>query len=141
MASYTHVEIASVVFEDNGDDCKGMVLDAGNLRPSHVAVSRFAADLETVIVQSVVSTVGQSFGVRLDFCPANLLADAVDAINAAMEPGGAGSFEVVLTNEVDSLTVTAIPDYSQNWISYPEDRMDERAVRNTVFRFIRATDA
>jgi hypothetical protein len=134
MSSYATVEIASEPLEDGGVPCRNFILDGQNLLADHIGVNRFAAS-GAVFTQTLAVAVGAKFGIKSSFLPASVLSDVIDAINSAMS--STGSFPVVATDEMQSISVNCVPDYEAGLVSYPgEQRMDSRAIKDVVFRFV-----
>lgn len=134
MSSYAVCEIAGVDLEDGGTPCRNFILDGHNLRLDHIGVNRFSA-AGTVFTQTLAVAVGAKFGIKSSFLPTSVIDDIVDAINAAMS--AEGSFPIVASDEAQSISVNVVPDYDAGLVTYPgEQRMDARAVKDCVFRFI-----
>lgn len=130
---YAEGEIAGVELADGSTPCKVLLTDAGNLKPSFVSATTFAAD-GTPYTQVLEIATGQSFGVRVEFIPPDVLNDVIDAVNAAML--GSGSFNVTLQDDVNSINSNCIVD-GNAWLKIEPQRTNESVIKGVEFRFIK----
>ncbi|HEX8087767.1 MAG TPA: hypothetical protein VF762_02870 [Blastocatellia bacterium] len=87
-----------------------------------------------VYTQSIGISAGRRFGVRLDFCPVDVLEDIIAAIKAALD--AQDTFNVTLEDDLHSIDVDAVPD--PNWLQYAEQRLTGDQVKGAVLRFLTA---
>lgn len=132
---YATVSIAGVALEVSSVPCRNYILDGANVLLNHTGTSRFSASGE-VFTQVLAITTGQRFGIKSDFLPASVISSIVSAVNSAMN-GGAGSFNVTATDELQTINESVVPDYDSGWLQVDgQQRMDADAIKNVVFRFI-----
>lgn len=131
---YAQGSIAGVALEDAGNTpCKVLLLDAANLKPTVIGATTYAAD-GTPYTQILEVTAGAQFGVKVEFIPPDVLNNIIDAINAALT--GGGSFNVDLTDDIQSVNADVTVDFSRQWLSYPAQRTNENTVKDVEFRFV-----
>jgi hypothetical protein len=131
---YAQGSIAGVDLEDaSGTPCKVLILDGANLKPAVIGSTTHAAD-GTAYHQILEVTAGAQFGVKVEFIPPTVLNQIVDAINAAL--AGGGTFNVDLTDDIQSINQDVTVDFSRQWVSYPPQRTNENTVKDVEFRFL-----
>lgn len=135
MSSYATVDIAGVDLVDGAVACKALIIDGAAAMPDHIGVNRFSA-AGNVFTQVLAVATGAKFGIRAEFLPASVLSAIVAAVNSAMN-GGAGSFNVTASDESITINATVAPDYEAGWVQFDgNQRMDARAIKGIVFRFV-----
>lgn len=133
MSGFATAQIAGVDLEEDGYDCKCVIVDGANLMPNHIGVNRFSAS-GAVFTQVLALSVGAKFGIRAEYIPKSVLDDVVAAINSAMS--GAGSFNITATDEAQTINKTVVPDYEAGVVQYDgNQRADARAIKGVTFRF------
>jgi hypothetical protein len=131
---YAQGEICGVPLEDgNGTPCKVLILDGANLKPAVIGATTHAAD-GTAYHQILEVTAGAQFGVKVEFIPPTVLNQIVDAINAAL--AGGGTFNVDLTDDIQSINQDVTVDFSRQWISYAAQRTHPDVIKDAEFRFL-----
>ncbi len=131
---YAVGSIAGVDLVDaNSTPCKALIIDGVNLQITAVGNSQIAASGE-VYTQVFETTKGQSFGVKIEYLPPDVLNSIIAAIMAAV--GAGDSFNVTLQDDIHDINTDCILDFSQKPISYPEGRTHPDVVKGLELRFI-----
>jgi len=128
---YATGSIAGVNLTSGGVDCKTEIIDGANLQLGRVGSVVVAAS-GAVRVQTIVTSYAP-FGVLVFALDATARAGIISAIQTALDADLA--FNVTLADGVHSLNLSVVPDFSQQWISYPAQRMTA-FLSDVLFRFL-----
>jgi hypothetical protein len=131
---YAQGSIAGVDLQDaEGTPCKVLLLDAGNLKPTVIGSTTFAAD-GTAYTQILEVATGQQFGVKIEFIPPDVLNQIIDAINAALV--GSGTFNVTLADDLNSINSDVTVNFAAQWVTIAPQRTHPEVVKDVEFRFL-----
>lgn len=132
---YAQGSIAGVDLESSaGVPCKVVILDGANLKTSRAVNNRVSAG-GTLYTQTMTITAGRRFGVRLEFCPVDVLASIITAVNAALDDQD--TFNVSVADDINDIDTNAVPDGNE-WLKYEPQRTNEHYIKGVEMRFLTA---
>ena len=136
MLGYAQGSIAGVALEDaNGQSCKSLILDAANLLSTVTASQEIAAD-GSVYTQTLATTKGRAFGIKLEFIPPDVLNDIIAAVTSAVEAGN--PFNVAIADDITNFDGDCEPDFAAGWLKVAPQRTNTDVVKDAEFRFLTA---